>query len=99
MAEWKKTEKRIPFLQWAGKWCRATGTQLCGKEWEDKPNEAGTVSHLSIRVLDYGGGFNAAERSVTLYAGAVAEVCGYIPHGFRRGHAARFVKGGDIMVS
>lgn len=98
MTEFKNSEKRYPFLRWAGDWCRETGTSLCGKEWEDTPDENGNVSHLSIRVLDQTG-FHAKEHSVTLYPGAVAEVCGYIPKGFRHGHTARFVKGGDLMVS
>ena len=97
MTKFKPSEKRYQFMRWAGDWCKATGTQLCGKEWEDDPDETGSVSHLAIRVLDTAG-FRTRTNCVTLYPGAVAEVCGYIPRGFRHGHTARFVKGGDLMV-
>ena len=97
MTEYKPMEKRYPFLVWANEWCRETGTQLCGKEWEAEPDEAGNVSHLSIRVLTYGG-FNGRTQGVKLYPGAAAEVCRYIPRGFHHGHTARFVKGGDMLV-
>ncbi len=98
MLSFEPVEKRYTFMTWAGKWCQETGTSLCGKEWEDEPDESGSVSHLSIRVVDFTG-FNTRQHSVTLYPGAVAEVCGYIPRGFRHGHTARFVKGGDLMIA
>lgn len=97
LTKFKPSAKRYPFARWAGDWCRETGTQLCGKEWEDDPDETGKVSHLSIRVV-YAAGFRTGQNSVTLYPGAVAEVCGYLPRGFRHGHTAHFVKGGDLMV-
>ena len=94
----RPNEKRYPFLRWAGDWCRETGTSLCGKEWESDADEDGSVLNVAIRVLDQSG-FSSREHSVTLYAGAVAEVCRYIPRGFRHGRTARFVRGGDLMVS
>ena len=52
---------------------------------------------MCIRVYEFTG-FHSSCLKVTLHPGAVAEVCGYIPQGFRHGHTARFVKGGDMMV-
>ena len=89
--------QRIKFEEWAAKWCAETGTQFVGK------GETATASHcasgevycLDIRVKDCDG----SERSVTLYPGAVAEVCGYLPKGCRRGLVARFVDEGDLTIS
>lgn len=98
MIDFKKSEKRIPFMRWAKDWCRETGTQLCGKAWESEPHrDDGSVATVGIEVVDWTG-FYMKSHKVTLYPGAVAEVCGYIPRGFRHGHTARFVKGGDMMV-
>ena len=98
MIEFKPSEKRYTFMTWVQKWCQETGTSLCGKEWEDAPDETDSVSHLSIQVVDFSG-FHTRAHSVTLYPGAVAEVCGYIPKGFRHGRTARFVKGGDLLIA
>ena len=97
MIDFKKSEKRIPFMRWAKDWCGNTATQLCGKEWEADPDKDGNIPHVCIRVYEFTG-FHSSCHKVTLHPGAVAEVCGYIPHGFRHGHTARFVKGGDMMV-
>lgn len=98
MADFKKSERRVPFLRWAREWCEYAGVQLCGKTREDAADKDGNVLRVEIKVVDFVTA-TGCEHYVTLYPGDVAEVCRYIPRGFRHGHTARFVKGGDMMVS
>lgn len=88
--------KRYDFLTWAGKWCRETNNQLCGKVGEgDQRNDV--IESVTIRVLmPYGFGFK--EIDCRLYAGDVAEVCGYIDPRTRFKRKAWFVKGGDLCT-
>ena len=93
----KPTEKRYTFLRWAGDWCEYAGVQLCGKIGDGAADKDGTIPYVEIKVVDFVTA-TGCEHYISLFAGAVAEVCRYIPRGFRHGHTARFVKGGDLMV-
>ena len=92
----KKTPKRIEFVKWAAKWGQATGVYVCWIE-DKRTDDDGTVWAVSILVSAVIG-WEKGQKTVLVYPGAVAEVCNYIPRGFRAGHAATFDKNGDLLI-
>ena len=96
MIEFKKSPKRIEFVTWAAKWGRETGVSVCGID-DKRTDDDGTVWAVSILVSAVIG-WETDQRTVLVYPGAVAEVCNYIPRGFRAGHTASFDKNGDLLI-
>ena len=92
----KKTPKRIEFVTWAAKWGRETGVSVCGID-DKRTDYDGTVWAVSILVSAVIG-WEKGQKTVLVYPGDVAEVCNYIPRGFRAGHTASFDKNGDLLI-
>ena len=96
MIEFKKSPKRIEFARWSAKWGQETGVSVCGID-DKRTDDDGTVWAVSILVSAVIG-WETDQRTVLVYPGAVAEVCNYIPRGFRAGHTATFDKNGDLLI-
>ena len=92
----KKTPKRIEFVKWAAKWGQETGVSVCGID-DKRTDDDGTVWAVQVSTV-YHGGMTDIKDHLLLYPGDIAEVCNYIPRGFRAGHAATFDKNGDLLI-
>ena len=95
MSNGKKVE-RVEFTRWAAKWGRETGVSVCGID-DKRMDDDGTVWAVSILVSAVIGR-ETDQKTVLVYPGAVAEVCNYIPRGFRAGHTVAFNKNGDLLI-
>lgn len=89
MIEFKKSPKRIEFVRWAAKWGQVTGTT--------NPRFEGIAEDGALFAVFYDAA-RANDAHVALWPCDVAEVCNYIPRGFRAGHAASFDKNGDLLI-
>ena len=79
-----------PVMRWAAKWCAET---VCKFKFLQCVSQ--TCGFVIIRVIDNA---NGNELDVRLYPGDTAEVCGYLPKGWRRGKVVTFDEYGGIVI-
>ena len=84
----KKVE-RVEFTRWAEKYRIETDVQILRITKYEKGQD-GEVFAVQVQTRNDG--------KIMFMPCDIAEVCNYIPRGFRAGHTATFDKNGDLLI-